>query len=163
MSYLTHWGMRKWPPFRRQYFQGPFAELKVFNFIQISLKCVCYSSIDDKSAWHRTGDKPLPGPMLTKMPDAEMESFRWIHVSYNLVSSTFLLNTVFNLYLTPFARGFIFAARRPNQTRFSLLLYVHETASYLITYFQGDTFTIYAIRVFRRKYFLGFPWSTIAW
>ena len=46
--------------------------------IQISLKCVPRSSIDSKAvlvqvmAWCRTGDKPLPEPMLTQFTDAYM-------------------------------------------------------------------------------------------
>ena len=43
---------------------------------QISLKLVPRSSIDNKPAlvqvmvWRRTGDKPLPEPMMTKFTDA---------------------------------------------------------------------------------------------
>ena len=46
--------------------------------IQISLKCVPSSPIDNKPAlvqvmaWRRTGDKPLPGPMMTEFIDAYM-------------------------------------------------------------------------------------------
>ena len=46
--------------------------------IQISLKLVPRSQIDNKPAlrrvmdWHRTGDKPLPEPILTKFTDAYM-------------------------------------------------------------------------------------------
>ena len=46
--------------------------------IQISLKFVPGSSIDNKPAlvqvmaWHRTGDKPLPEPMLSPFTDAYM-------------------------------------------------------------------------------------------
>ena len=46
--------------------------------IQISLKFVPKSPIDNKSAlvqvmaWHRTGDKPLPEPMMTQFTDAYM-------------------------------------------------------------------------------------------
>ena len=46
--------------------------------IQISLKLVPRSPIDIKSAlvrvmaWHRTGDKPLPEPMMTQFTDAYM-------------------------------------------------------------------------------------------
>ena len=44
--------------------------------IQISLKFVPKSPIDNKPAlvqvmaWHRTGDKPLPEPMMTQFIDA---------------------------------------------------------------------------------------------
>ena len=47
--------------------------------IQISLKYVRRSPIDNKSAlvqvmaWRRTGDKPLPGPMMTQFIDAYMQ------------------------------------------------------------------------------------------
>ena len=43
--------------------------------IQMSLKCVPKSPIDNKSAlvqvmaWRRTGDKPLPEPMMTQFTD----------------------------------------------------------------------------------------------
>ena len=46
--------------------------------IQISLKYVSMSPIDNKSAlvqvmaWRRTGDKPLPGPVLTLFIGAYM-------------------------------------------------------------------------------------------
>ena len=46
--------------------------------IQISLKYVPMSPIDNKSAlvqvmaWRRTGDKPLPEPMMTQITDAYM-------------------------------------------------------------------------------------------
>ena len=46
--------------------------------IQISLKLVPRSPNDNKPAlvqvmaWHRTGDKPLPEPMLTQFIDAYM-------------------------------------------------------------------------------------------
>ena len=46
--------------------------------IQISLKLVPGSPIDNKSAfvqvmaWHRTGDKPLPEQMMTQFTDAYM-------------------------------------------------------------------------------------------
>ena len=47
-------------------------------FIQISLKFVPKGPIDNKvalvqvMAWCRTGDKPLPEPMLTQFSDAYM-------------------------------------------------------------------------------------------
>ena len=46
--------------------------------IQISLKLVPRSPIDNKpalvqvTAWRRTGDKPLPEPIMTQFPDAYM-------------------------------------------------------------------------------------------
>ena len=46
--------------------------------IQISLKFVPKSPVDNKPvlawvmAWHPTGDKPLPEPMLTSLTDAYM-------------------------------------------------------------------------------------------
>ena len=46
--------------------------------IQISLKYVPSSPIDNKPAlvqvmaWHRTGGKPWPGPMMTQFIDAYM-------------------------------------------------------------------------------------------
>ena len=46
------------------------------KMIQISLKCVSRRPFDNKSllvqvmAWRRTGDKPLPEPMMTQLIDA---------------------------------------------------------------------------------------------
>ena len=51
---------------------------KFYISIQIILKFVPKGPIDNKSAlvqvmaWCRTGDKPLPEPMLTKFTDAYM-------------------------------------------------------------------------------------------
>ena len=48
--------------------------------IQISLKIVPRSPMDSKPAlvqvmaWHRTGTKPLPEPMLTQFTDAYMRN-----------------------------------------------------------------------------------------
>ena len=52
---------------------------KFFIFVQISLRFVPKSLIDDKSAlvqvmaWCWTGNKPLPEPMLTEFTDAYMQ------------------------------------------------------------------------------------------
>ena len=54
--------------------------------IQISLKCVPRNPIGNKSAlvqvmaWRRTGDKPLPEPMMTQFTDAYMR--HWGEMSY---------------------------------------------------------------------------------
>ena len=46
---------------------------------QISLRFIPRSPIDNKPslvwvmAWHRTGDKPLPEPMMIQFPDAYMQ------------------------------------------------------------------------------------------
>ena len=48
------------------------------SLIQISLKFVPKGTIDNKSAlvqvmdWRRTGDKPLPEPMMTQFTDTYM-------------------------------------------------------------------------------------------
>ena len=53
--------------------------------IQIILKCVPRSPMDNKSAliqvtaWRRTGDKSLPEPMLTQFIDTCMEEGGWIN------------------------------------------------------------------------------------
>ena len=53
-------------------FKCIFINDKFWIFIQISLKFVPKGAIDKKSAlfqvmaWHQTGDKPLPGAMLTQ-------------------------------------------------------------------------------------------------
>ena len=51
-------------------------ELKLFYLFRISLKFLLKGPIDNKLAlvrvmgWHRTGDKPLPEPMITHFTDA---------------------------------------------------------------------------------------------
>ena len=55
-----------------------FSWMKSCFFIWISLKCISKGPIDNKTAlvqimaWCRTGDKPLPQPMLTQFTDAYM-------------------------------------------------------------------------------------------
>ena len=55
-----------------------FLDENVWIPIQISLKCVLMSPIGNKPAlvqvmaWRLTGDKPLPGPMMTQFIDAYM-------------------------------------------------------------------------------------------
>ena len=62
----------------RQHFQMQFHKWKVFNFNKNSLNFVPEGPIDNKSslvqimAWHRTGDKPLPEPMMTQFNDTYM-------------------------------------------------------------------------------------------
>ena len=62
----------------RRHFQLHFLELKWYNSDQIPVKYVPGSPIDNKPAliqviaWHRTVDKPLPGPMMTQFIDAYM-------------------------------------------------------------------------------------------
>ena len=59
-------------------FFNDFPEWKWQNSDQISLKFVPRSPIDNKPAlvqvmaWRRTGDKPLPEPMMTQFTDAYM-------------------------------------------------------------------------------------------
>ena len=59
-------------------FRCIFVNEKFCIAIQISLKFVPKGQIDYKSAlvqvmaWRRTGDKPLPEPMLTQFTDAYM-------------------------------------------------------------------------------------------
>ena len=56
-----------------------FVNENIWNSIIISIQFVPEGSIVNKSAliqvmaWCRTGDKPLPEPMLTKSPDAYMQ------------------------------------------------------------------------------------------
>ena len=56
-----------------------FMNEKFCILIQISLKFVPKGPIDNKSAliqvmaWRRTGDKPLPEPMLTQFTDVYMQ------------------------------------------------------------------------------------------
>ena len=59
-------------------FKGIFVNERFCISIQISLKFVPKGSVDNKSAlvqvmaWRRTGDKPLPEPVLTQVTDAYM-------------------------------------------------------------------------------------------
>ena len=59
-------------------FECIFMNEKFFILIQISLKFVPKGPNDNKSAlvqvmaWRRTGDKPLPEPILTEFTDAYM-------------------------------------------------------------------------------------------
>ena len=59
-------------------FKGIFMNEKFFFSIQISLKFVPKGLIDNKAAlvqvmaWRRTGDKPLPEPILTQFTDVYM-------------------------------------------------------------------------------------------
>ena len=49
------------------------------NYVEMSQKFVPMSSIENGAAlvqvmpWHRTGDKPIPEPMLTQFTDAYMQ------------------------------------------------------------------------------------------
>ena len=59
-------------------FSSIFLNENDWIIIQISLKCVPRSPIDNKPAlvqvmaWRRIGDKPLPEPMLIQLTDAHM-------------------------------------------------------------------------------------------
>ena len=74
LSYLTHWGRDKWPPFRRRHFQAHFLERKCQNLIKISLNFVPMSPFDNIPAlfqimaWRRPGDKPLSEAMIVSLP-----------------------------------------------------------------------------------------------
>ena len=73
IKFISPW--TKWLPFSRWHFKMHFHEWKVLYF-DSKFTEVC--SIDNKSAlvqvmaWHRTGDKPLPEPMLTQFINAYM-------------------------------------------------------------------------------------------
>ena len=60
--------------------KGIFMTESIYIFIEILLQFVHMDKFVNKSvwvqlkAWRRSGDKPLPGPMLTKFPD-----LRWCH------------------------------------------------------------------------------------
>ena len=66
--------------------------------IQISLKFVPRIPIDNTPplvqvmAWHRTGDKPLPEPIMTQFIDAYMRQYREMRESVEYASSDMLLN-----------------------------------------------------------------------
>ena len=75
---LTHLPPNKMAAISQMIFQMHFHEWKFLYYIQMSLKFVPRCQIDNKSvlvqvmAWRRTGDKPLPEPMLTQFTDAYM-------------------------------------------------------------------------------------------
>ena len=66
----------RWPPFADDIFKCIFMTESFCVLIQISLKFVPKGPIDSKSAlvhvmtWRRTGNKPLPEPMLAQFTDA---------------------------------------------------------------------------------------------
>ena len=63
----------------------PFSWKKLCIFIPLSLSFVANAPIYNKSvlvqvmAWHRTGDKPLPEPMLAKFTDAVLGADESMH------------------------------------------------------------------------------------
>ena len=65
----------KWPPFRIRHID---MHVNKCILIRISLRFVPKGPIDNKPAlvqvltWYRTGDKPLPEPMLTQFTDVYM-------------------------------------------------------------------------------------------
>ena len=75
-SILTHPPWTKWPPFWQTTYSIAFTWMKIP--IHISLKHVHRSPIAIKPAlaqlmaWHWTGDKPLPAPMMTQFIDSYM-------------------------------------------------------------------------------------------
>ena len=77
----------KWPPFSRRHFQTHFLSLKCINSINISLKFVPRSLINNIPllvqimACRRPSDKPLSEPMMVKFAYAYMRhsiSMSWI-------------------------------------------------------------------------------------
>ena len=69
----------KCPHFTEDSFKSIFMNEKCFILIWIALKFVPKVPIDNKvalvhvMAWHWTGNKPLPEPMLTQLTDANMQ------------------------------------------------------------------------------------------
>ena len=75
----THWGRDKMAAISQTTFSNTFSWIKsVWNSINISLKCVPVSPINNKPtlvqimAWRRTGETPLSEPMLACLIDAYM-------------------------------------------------------------------------------------------
>ena len=97
---------RKWPSFCRQCFQTNFHEWKVsyFDTNFTSYNFVPKGPTDNKSvlvlkmAWHWTGDKPLPEPMLTQFTDPYMwhhgEMSWWLQHITSLVVNYGISNTI---------------------------------------------------------------------
>ena len=94
ITLMSHWyelisPWTKWPPFHRRHFQMHFLNEKFCISISISLKFVPKGPINNKSALVqvmalcRTGDKPLPEPMLAQFTDAYICNTRgrWVNVS----------------------------------------------------------------------------------
>ena len=69
---------KNWPPFRRRYFQMQFLERRVlvfgFNLLMFVPKRPIgnTSALIQVKAWRRTGDRPLPEPMLVQFNNAYM-------------------------------------------------------------------------------------------
>ena len=79
ISLLTHLPLNKMATnLADDIFNHIFLNENVWILIEIPLKFVPKGLIDNKPAfvqvmaWHRTGDKPLPGPMLTQFNNAYM-------------------------------------------------------------------------------------------
>ena len=97
---------RKWPSFCRQCFLTNFHEWKVsyFDTNFTSYNFVPKGPTDNKSvlvlkmAWHWTGDKPLPEPMLTQFTDPYMwhhgEMSWWLQHITSLVVNYGISNTI---------------------------------------------------------------------
>ena len=91
----------------RRHFQRHFHEWKLYISIRISLKFVPKGPIDNKSAlvrvmaWRRTGDKPLPEPMLTQFTDAYMRGTRgrWVNLDAYVIICINLSVTRFELHV----------------------------------------------------------------
>ena len=87
-SMLTHLPRDKWPPFHRRHFKCIFTNEKFCILIRFSVKSVPNGPTDNKSAliqlkaWCRTGDKPLPGPMLpSSLTNICGIRGRWVNLS----------------------------------------------------------------------------------
>ena len=94
-TYLTHLLLDEMAAILQTIFPDAFYLMKILNFVWISPKFAPMSPIDNTStlvqvmAWRRTGDKPLPEPMLTQFTDAYMRHWgRWVNLSIASVANT---------------------------------------------------------------------------
>ena len=92
-SCFTHCAeQNEWPWFWRQCIEIHFLIWKSLYLYWISQKFIPMDPVDDKSslvqvvAWHQTGDKPLPEPMMTQFID--------VHASTCLNDLIGILNTL---------------------------------------------------------------------
>ena len=89
---LTHRVLKKWRIFCRRYFEMHFLKENLYISLEMSLKFVLGSQIDNISslvqvmAWRQFGDKPLPESMMT--PCSNTHTYLGGHNELNRLSNT---------------------------------------------------------------------------
>ena len=115
LGYLSHWGRdRNGCQFADNILKCLFLNKKVWVSIKISLKCIPNGSTGNISAlvqimaWHRTGDKPLSGTMMTQLTDTYMLlpasmcylTLKWLgHFFQNVISFSDAVHLMCNIFI----------------------------------------------------------------